>query len=152
MSLLDNARKEAHVEAPVKTAVTEAKKHSNSDYQKKQRELLAKHGKTVNDYIKTLKNVPQEVVEAAAWLGREKKAAASSSFGKPVLYKIFGNAPKVGDKATALEVFEKTGKGFAEMRQLMKKWADKQGITVTYDDKAKAYSITAGTIAAYVEA
>lgn len=151
MSLLDNARKEAHVEAPVETAVTEAKKHSNSDYQKKQRELLAKHGKTVNDYIKTLKNVPQEVVEAAAWLGREKKAAASS-FGKPVLYKIFGNAPKVGDKATALEVFEKTGKGFAEMRQLMKKWVDKQGITVTYDDKAKAYSITAGTIAAYVEA
>ena len=62
MSLLDNARKEAHVEAPVETAVTEAKKHSNSDYQKKQRELLAKHGKTVNDYIKTLKNVPQEVV------------------------------------------------------------------------------------------
>lgn len=156
MSLLDNARKEAHVEASVASETTSkvstAKKHSNSEYQKKQRELLAQNGKIVNDFIKTLKDVPQEVIDAAAWLGREKKvSAAGSAFGKPVLYKIFGNTPKVGDKVTALKVFEETGKGFAEMRQLMKKWAEKQGVTVVYDEKTKSYSITAGSISAYVE-
>lgn len=161
MSLLDNARKEAQVGAPVATGTaTEtatgkevAKKSSNASYQKKQRELLAQNGKIVNDYIKTLKNVPQEVVEAAEWLGREKKASAAGSvFGKPVLYKIFGNTPKVGDKVTALKVFEETGKGFAEMRQLMKKWLEKQNVTVVYDEKTKSYSISAGSIPAYVEA
>lgn len=151
MSLLDNARKEAQVEAPVATEEKVAKKSSNASYQKKQRELLAQNGKIVNDYIKTLKNVPQEVVDAAAWLGREKKEAGAV-FGKPVFYKIFGNTPKIGDKVTALKVFEETGKGFAEMRQLMKKWADKQGITVVFDEKVKSYSITAGKIPAYVEA
>lgn len=152
MSLLDEAKKEAQIEATV-TAADEApaKKHSNSEYQKKQRELLAANGKIVNDYIKTLKNVPQDVVDAAAWLGREKKAATgSSTFGKPVIYKLFGNTPKVGDKITALKVFEDTGKGFSEMRQLMKKW-EKQGITVAFDDASKAYVIKAGDIPAFAE-
>lgn len=154
MSLLDSAKKEAKVEAPVAaetTAGTPAKKHSNSEYQKKQRELLAVNGKIVNDYIKTLKNVPQNVVEAAAWLGREKKAATgSTAFGKPVIYKLFGNTPKVGDKITALKVFEDTGKGFSEMRQLMKKW-EKQGIIVTFDEASKSYVIKSGNIEAFTE-
>lgn len=151
MSLLDEAKKEAKVEAPVIADATPAKKHSNSEYQKKQRELLAANGKIVNDYIKTLKNVPQEVVDAAAWLGREKKASAgSTSFGKPVIYKLFGNTPKVGDKITALKVFEDTGKGFSEMRQLMKKW-EKQGIVVNFDEASKSYVIKSGTIEAFAE-
>lgn len=156
MSLLSDAKKEAQIETSAPVAGTEetatpAKKHSNSEYQKKQRELLAANGKIVNDYIKTLKNVPQEVVDAAAWLGREKKAASgSTAFGKPVIYKLFGNTPKVGDKITALKVFEDTGKGFSEMRQLMKKW-EKQGITVVFDESSKSYVIKAGNIEAFAE-
>lgn len=154
MSLLENAKKEAKVEAPIAGTVegtAPAKKHNNSEYQKKQRELLALNGKIVNDYIKSLKDVPQDVVDAAAWLGREKKAATGSkTFGKPVIYKLFGNTPKVGDKITALKVFEDTGKGFSEMRQLMKKW-EKQGITVAFDDTSKSYVIKAGTIEAFAE-
>lgn len=86
------------------------------------------------------------------FLCKEKKAAAgNSAFGKPVLYKIFGNTPKKGDKVTALKVFEETGKGFAEMRALMKKWAANQNVTVRYDEAAKAY-IVDSDVPAYVEA
>ena len=85
------------------------------------------------------------------FLTKEKKAAAGSVFGKPVLYKIFGNTPKKGDSVTALKVFEETGKGFAEMRSLMKKWVEKQNVTVKYDEKKKAY-IVDSDVPAYVEA
>lgn len=143
MSLLENARKEAQVEAtPAVETEAVGKKKSNSEYQKRQRELAQKYGKIVKDYIDSKKDAPEEVKEAANWLGRERSAGNGGSvFGKPVLYKLFGDTPKKGDKLTALEVFEKTGKGFAEMRQLMKKWLEKQNVTVKYDEKAKAYVV-----------
>ena len=56
------------------------------------------------------------------------------------------------DNLNSWKVFEATGKGFAEMRQLMKKWTEKQGVTVAYDDKTKSYEIKAGEIPAYTEA
>lgn len=135
MSLLENAKKEAQVEGTVTGAET-PKKKSNSEYQKKQRMLAAQYGKQLKDYFGD--KVPDEIKEAVAFFAKEKKAGASAGFGKPVIYKIFGDAPKKGAKITATQVFENTGKGFAEMRQLMKKWA-KTGITVVYDEKAKAY-------------
>lgn len=151
MSLLDNAKKEAKVEAPVATEGTApvAKKKSNSEYQKRQRELAAKYGKQLKDYFGD--KVPEEIKEAVAFFAKEKKAAAGSkSFGKPVIYKLFGNTPKAGDKITALKVFEDTGKGFSEMRQLMKKW-EKQGIVVNFDEASKSYVIKSGTIEAFAE-
>lgn len=151
MSLLDNAKKEAKVEAPVATEGTApvAKKKSNSEYQKRQRELAAKYGKQLKDYFGD--KVPEEIKEAVAFFAKEKKASAGAkSFGKPVIYKLFGNTPKVGDKITALKVFEDTGKGFSEMRQLMKKW-EKQGIVVNFDEASKSYVIKSGTIEAFAE-
>ena len=140
MSLLDSVRKEAQaqetaqVEGTVQPVVS--KKKSNSEYQKRQRELAAKYGKQLKDYFGD--KVPEQIKEAVAFFAREKKAGASAVFGKPVIYKLFGDAPKKGAKITALDVFQNTGKGFAEMRQLMKKW-DKAGYTVTYDDKSQSY-------------
>ncbi len=137
MSLLDNAKKEAQVEGTVE-AVAEAtpKKKSNSEYQKRQRELAAKYGKQLKDFFGD--KVPEPIKEAVAFFAREKKAAAGAAFGKPVIYKIFGDTPKKGAKITATEIFENTGKGFAEMRQLMKKWA-KNNIVVKFDEAKKAY-------------
>ena len=141
MSLLDSVRKEA--QAPETAAQVEgtaqpvvSKKKSNSEYQKRQRELAAKYGKQLKDYFGD--KVPEQIKEAVAFFAREKKAGASAVFGKPVIYKLFGDAPKKGAKITALDVFQNTGKGFAEMRQLMKKW-DKAGYIVTYDDKSQSY-------------
>lgn len=159
MSLLNNTKPaQPQAEAPkapvAETVATEGKKkHSNSEYQKKQRELTRQHGKTVLEFIKTLKDVPADVKEAAEWLGRDVGTRSSgmhaSAFGKPVFYQLFGDTPKVGDSITALEVFNKTDKGYSDMRQLMKKWKEKQGITVELDEKTKTYIIKDGKIPAY---
>ena len=134
MSLLENAKKEAQVEGAVTTEAP--KKKSNSEYQKRQRALAAEYGQKLKAYFGD--KVPEELKEVVAFFAKEKKAGTSASFGKPVIYKIFGDAPKKGAKITAIKIFEDTGKGFAEMRQLMKKWA-KAGIVVNYDEAAKAY-------------
>lgn len=134
MSLLDNAKKEAQVEGTIANEAA-PKKKSNSEYQKRQRELAAKYGKQLKDFYGD--KIPEPIKEAVEFFSREKKAA-SAVFGKPVIYKLFGDAPKKGASITAVKVFENTGKGFAEMRQLMKKWA-KNDIVVKYDEKAKTY-------------
>lgn len=135
MSLLENAKKEAQVEGAV-AAEAPAKKKSNSEYQKRQRELAAKYGKQLKDFYGD--KVPDAIKEAVAFFAKEKKAGTASNFGKPVIYKIFGDSPKKGAKITAMKVFEDTGKGFAEMRQLVKKW-EKAGIIVKFDEASKSY-------------
>ncbi len=135
MSLLENAKKEAQVEGAATTEAP-AKKKSNSEYQKRQRELAAKYGKQLKDYFGD--KVPEELKEVVAFFAKEKKASAGTAFGKPVIYKIFGDAPKKGAKVTAMKIFEDTGKGFAEMRQLVKKW-EKTGIVVKFDEASKSY-------------
>lgn len=135
MSLLENAKKEAQVEGDVATEAT-PKKKSNSEYQKRQRELAAKYGQQLKDFYGD--KVPEQIKEAVAFFAKEKKAGAGTAFGKPVIYKIFGDSPKKGAKITAVAVFENTGKGFAEMRQLMKKWA-KSNINVKFDEASKSY-------------
>ena len=153
MSLLDNARKEAAIETPVEAVTTPAKKHNNSEYQKRQREHQYKAACAIRDFLKEKKiQLPEDLQAEMDFLTKERKAAAAgSAFGKPVLYKIFGNTPKKGDSVTALKVFEETGKGFAEMRSLMKKWAEKQNVTVKYDEAKKAYVVDSD-VPAYTEA
>ena len=153
MSLLDNARKEAAIETPATEGTPVAKKHNNSEYQKRQREHQYKAACAIRDFIKAQGiTLPADLQAEMDFLTKEKKAsAAGSAFGKPVLYKIFGNTPKKGDSVTALKVFEETGKGFAEMRQLMKKWAEKQNVTVKYDEAKKAYVVDSD-VPAYTEA
>ena len=137
MSLLENAKKEAQVEGTVAGTEATPKKKSNSEYQKRQRELAAKYGKQLKDFYGD--KVPEEIKDAVAFFAREKKAAAGgSAFGKPVIYKLFGDTPKKGASITAMKVFEDTGKGFAEMRQLIKKWA-KNDIVVKFDEGKKSY-------------
>lgn len=137
MSLLENAKKEAQVEGTVAGTEATPKKKSNSEYQKRQRELAAKYGKQLKDFYGD--KVPEEIKDAVAFFAREKKAAAGgSAFGKPVIYKLFGDTPKKGASITAMKVFEDTGKGFAEMRQLIKKWA-KNNIVVKFDEGKKSY-------------
>lgn len=137
MSLLDTAKTEA--------GVTEAKKavakKSNYEYQKRQKEKALESARLIKAVIEKNKvQLNDAEKEALDFLCRERKAGVAGNFGTPVINKIFGEELKVGLQATAIEVLEKTGKGFAEMRQLMKKW-EKNGIVVTYDEKKKAYVI-----------
>jgi cyanate lyase len=62
------------------------------------------------------------------------------SFGKPLIYRFFGDKPVVGATIKALKIFEDTGKGFHEINQQIKKWAEKGNI-VTYDVTTKVYKL-----------
>lgn len=140
MSLLNEAAKEAGVE---KVAAEGTSKKSNYEYQKKQKEKALASANLIAKVIERAKvTLSAEEQEALDFLCRKPKAGgvAGGNFGTPVINKIFGDELKVNASATAIDVLEKTGKGFAEMRQLMKKW-EKKGIIVTYDEKKKAYVI-----------
>lgn len=143
MSLLDNARKAAAPEAATTVGETNEvapkKKSNSSDYQKRRREHQYKAACTVRDFIKSKGlEMPADVKSELDFLCKEKQA--SSAFGTPVIYKIFGNSPKKGDKVTALKIFQDTGKGFSEMRSHMKKWAAQEpAINVSFDEASKSY-------------
>lgn len=141
MSLLDNAKKEAGVKVE---SVPETKKKSNSDYQKRARAKALESAKLIKEELAAKKvELSAEGKEALAYLCKEGGRTGSSNFGTPVFEKLFGASAKVGDKVTALKVFETTGKGFAEMRKLMKQWKEKQNTTVEYDETSKSYVIKA---------
>lgn len=142
MSLLDNAKKEAGVKVEASAPVAGQKK-SNSDYQKRARAKALESAKLLKEELASKKvELSDKAKEALAYLCKEGgRAGGSSNFGTPVFEKLFGATPKVGDKITALKVFETTGKGFAEMRKLMKQWKEKQNTVVEYDDASKAYVI-----------
>lgn len=140
MSLLSDAKAAAGTEGATEVAGT--KKHSNSEYQKKARAKALASAQLIKKELEAKKvTLSDEAKEALSYLCKEGRATGSAVFGQPVINKIFGNNFKVGDSVTAMKVFEETGKGFAEMRQLMKKWAEKQNIVVEYDAAKKAYTI-----------
>lgn len=141
MSLLDNVKKSVAPEATLAAEETVApkKKSNSSDYQKRRREHQYKAACTIRDFLKEQKiELPADVKSELDFLCKEKQA--SSAFGTPVIYKIFGNSPKKGDKVTALQIFEKTGKGFSEMRSHIKKWETQTpAINVKFDEATKSY-------------
>ena len=142
MSLLDNAKKEAGVTETAPVATEAKKKHNNSDYQKRAREKALASAQLIKKELESKKfELSAAGKEALAYLCKEGRAAGSSNFGTPVFNKLFGDAPKVGDKITSLKVFETTGKGFAEMRKLIKQWKEKNNTVVEYDEASKAYVI-----------
>lgn len=144
MSLLNEVKAEVKAEAKAVTAETVTKKHSNSEYQKKAREKARASALLLKKELGDKKvQLSPEASEALSYLCKEGRSAGSVAFGQPVFNKLFGDSPKVGDKITALKVFETSGKGFAEMRQLMKKWKEKQNIEVVYDEAVKSYTIKA---------
>ena len=151
MSLLDNVKKEVGIkaeptgakkEAESTTVETGAKKKSNSDYQKRARAKALESAQLIKAELASKKvELSDKAKEALAYLCKEGGRTSSSNFGTPVFERLFGAEAKVGDKVTALKVFETTGKGFAEMRKLMKQWKEKQNTVVDYDSVAKAYVI-----------
>ncbi len=136
MSLLDTAKKEV-TSNEVKA---EVKKSSNSDYQKKARAKRLESAQLIKAELASKKvELSDKAKEALEYLCGARQA--STTFGTPVFNKLFGDSPKVGDKITALKVFETTGKGFAEMRKLIKQWKEKDNHEVAFDEASKSYVI-----------
>lgn len=148
MSLLDQVKQEQNVGAEASTG------KKQSEYQKKAREARNAAAATLREWRANAGKGVQftkEQQEAFDLLTREPKAGGMSGvFGKPVIYQVFGNTPKVGASVTSLDVFKNTGKGFPEMKKCIKKWAE-SGIEVAYDEKTTSYVIKKGDIPAFTE-
>lgn len=122
------ARKEAKREA--------AKRFTERKAQEKQ-ERIEKSSKL----IEKLKNEKlwdkigaeyQEFLTKLATASNGSNASSNSTFNK-----MFGATPKVGDKVTLLQAFERTFKGQADIDRLVRtKWAD-NGIEVKYTADTK---------------
>lgn len=74
--------------------------------------------------------------------GWKNPARPGIAFGEPFFNKVFGAEPKVGDKVTLQDVFNKTAQGSGKMHSSIKRWAEK-GIVVDYipDEKEPVKSV-----------
>lgn len=147
MGLLDDAKKDSGVKTEATAPATAGKKKSNSEYQKKQRENIAKYGAILVDLADGKKKAGDaDVKEAADFFAKrgqfERKASSVTENAQKnsVFAQLFGEAPKVGTKVTAIEMFNKVHKGFGDMRKLIKKWAEK-GIDVSFDEAKNEYTL-----------
>lgn len=143
MSLLDQARQGSMPTASAPVSEESASGISKgAAYQKKQKEARYQAALLIQSALKR-GNVMLTGDESKALELLVKKPGSGSahSFGQPIIFRLFGDVPKVGNKVTALEVFEKTGKGFQEIKQQIRKWAEK-GTEVTYDTTSKTYTLT----------
>ena len=71
----------------------------------------------------------------------EKKA--SGGFGGPSVFTLlFGEAPKVGDKITLEQAFNKTYKGKSTLDLWVKRWAEKGIVVECHVDSAKMLNTT----------
>ena len=110
-------------------------------YQKRQKELRYQAALLIQAALKRGNvQLTSEEQKAIELLTRKPGSGSPHSFGEPIIFRLFGNPPKAGSKISALQAFEKTGKGFQEMKQLIKKWA-KQGNVVVFDAASKTYTL-----------
>ena len=68
-----------------------------------------------------------------AWIEKETAVRTSGGSGNSFFNKVFGDAPKVGDKITLIEYMKKTFKAKADLDKYCKQWAEK-GIVVEFKD------------------
>jgi len=145
MSLMDAAREEAakaggQVSKPAEKADGVKKSHG-AEYQRKQKELRYQDGIAFEAYLTKIGKIAEvkaDPVLGPALARYTKKPGTGQSFGglqTPLIYRIFGDAPKAGMKVPALEVFQKTRKGYNEFKQQVKKWEDKKVAKCHYDEK-----------------
>ena len=150
MGLLNDVKKEneANHGAPVAAQATaekpvEKKKHNNSEYQKRQREKALASANILKDLITSKKiELTAEQQEALDFLCRVKKPREGGVGAGPSIFeKLFGTEPKVGTVVGAYDMLKKTGKGFADMNKLIKKWAEEDSkrpfVAVVEFDEAK---------------
>lgn len=149
MSLIDAARGQIPSVA-AKEAVDEADTGSTTRglskgaaYQKKQKEARYQAALKVQAALKRGNvQLTEDEKSALELLTRKPGSGATGNFGKPIIFRLFGDNPQIGAKITALDVFQKTGKGFQEVKQLIRKWGEK-GTKVSFDMKDKTYTLTA---------
>jgi len=140
--LLDQVRASVSTGSAAASApVVEKGISKGAAYQKRQKELRYQAALLIQAALKRGNvQLTSEEQKAIELLTRKPGSGSPHSFGEPIIFRLFGNPPKAGSKISALQAFEKTGKGFQEMKQLIKKWA-KQGNVVVFDAASKTYTL-----------
>jgi hypothetical protein len=109
------------------------------EYQKKAKQRIYDAALLIQCAIQR-NNVELTAEERAALLLLTRKPGSGNKAVHPLLYKLFGEILTEGASISALSVFEKTGKGLAEMRTQINKWRV-NGIIVDFDEFTKMFTI-----------
>lgn len=128
-----------------KTAEEKAKKAASAKAWKERKDKEATERKeTAAKLIKYLADKKIELPEEYSKLLNDianPSARSAGSNGNSVFDKLFGATPKVGQKVTLMEVFQKTYKSKAEVDRCVKAWAEK-GIIVEFKHAANMIEST----------
>lgn len=140
-----NVKPQANEHAAEKTAEEKAKKAASAKaWKEKKDKEAAERRATAADLIKYLDEkkivLPDNFAKLLNDIANPATRAAGSN-GNSVFEKLFGTTPKVGDKVTLMQVFQKTLKSKAEIDRAVKNWQEK-GIIVEFKAAANQLEST----------
>lgn len=116
------------------------KKSNGAEYQRKQKQQRYDDAVAIKDFLEKkglLKEIEKDASLNAALNRLTKQPGTGAAFGgnqEPLVYRLFGNAPKVGQRISMLAVFQKTRKGYNEFKQQVNKWKTKGVLVLHYDE------------------
>lgn len=115
------------------TELKEKKRASAKAWKERKDKEAAERKETAAKLIKYLADKKVELPAEYSKLLNEiaNPVARSGSSNGGIFEKLFGSNPKVGQKVTLIEVFNKTYKSKAELDRAVKNWAEK-GIIVEF--------------------
>lgn len=125
MALLDTKQVE---NGKVETAKVSNEKQFS--YQKRRGDKIRKGAQRICGNKRLFDQLDAEDKAYLSWLAKEPQGGGGGG-GSPLITKLFGAEPKVGQSITMQEVFNKTLKGKSHMDGAVKRWAEK-GIIVEY--------------------
>jgi len=131
--------------AAEKTAEEKAKKAASAKAWKERKDKEAAERKeTAAQLIKYLADkkitLPENFTKLLNDIANPSSRSAGSN-GSSLFDKLFGSTPKVGDKVTLMEIFQKSFKSKAEVDRYVKIWAEK-GIIVEFKAAANMIEST----------
>jgi hypothetical protein len=146
MPLLDRPAGGAATNPTGAEAPVEARSSNKEDVKKANEKKLKERRKqekvAICKYLRTLGTLPSEI-EAIVHDWENPRQGGGGAFGEPLFFKIFGQAPKVGDTVTLNDVVNRTLKGVDKMNELMRKWREGGGGAKTGTVVEFAYNASA---------
>lgn len=103
---------------------------SAAAYQRRKKEKIRQGAKRILANKVLMAKMDATDVAFIKWLDSEPGTASLG--GGSVFTKLFGNSPKVGDKITLQDAFDRTFKGKGQMDGVMKKLKEKNGIEIEF--------------------
>lgn len=144
MSLLNNDAK-AGTAAQTKPAVAGATKELSkaASYNRKKKEKIRAGAQRILGNKKIVDQLDATDVAFLKWLDKEP---GTSTAGGSTFSKLYGAEPKVGDKITLQDAFDKTFKGKSQMDSLIKKLKEKNGIEIVFEFNKEKPALSTYTI------